>query len=299
MDIKRPVFWHQGLFLQPQHFQLTDQHHQFQLTPYREAGLPHFWGVAQMALQESALADRRFVLASGSFLFPGGEYVEFPGNAIVPPRSFDAEWTEGDKPFAVWLGLRRLSDATPNVAVVKSLAEASSERVRYLTTADADEVADLFHQGPSAQVKRLTCLVRVFFAHEVEGLADYDLIPVALLQRDGGKIVPSRRFVPPCVGAQASPALMDILRELRDSVAGRARTLEEYKVTGAMGKGDFDPAGVLSLLALATLNRYAPLLTHYCEGGAVHPWSVYGTVRQMLGELSTFTARFNMQGEAP
>ncbi len=295
--IKRPVFWHQGLFLQPQHFQLTDQHHQFQFTPYREAGIPHFWGVVDMALQESALADRRIAFSSGKFLFPGGEYVEFPGAAIVPPRSFDKEWTEGDKPFPLWLGLRKLSDVTPNVAVVKSLADPPADQVRYLTTADADEVADFFHKGPAAQVKSLTYMVRIFFANEVEGLADYDLIQVANLVRDGEKIVLSPRFVPPCVTAGASTALMDIVREIRDSVAGRARTLEEYKSPGQAGKSDLDPSTMISLLALSTLNRYAPLLFHMTESGVVHPWNLYGLLRQMIGELSTFSARFTMLGE--
>ena len=53
----RPVFWHQGLFLQPQHFQLADLHQQERLLPFQRYLHPHFWGVARMAMQATALPN--------------------------------------------------------------------------------------------------------------------------------------------------------------------------------------------------------------------------------------------------
>jgi type VI secretion system protein ImpJ len=51
------------------------------------------------------------------------------------------------------------------------------------------------------------------------------------------------------------------------------------------------------LLALRSLNRYVPLLFHSTETRQVHPWSVYGILRQLIGELSSFSASINLLGE--
>jgi type VI secretion system protein ImpJ len=53
------------------------------------------------------------------------------------------------------------------------------------------------------------------------------------------------------------------------------------------------------LLALRSLNRYVPALYHVIEGGQVHPWPVYGALRQLIGELSSFSEGVSVLGESP
>jgi len=52
-------------------------------------------------------------------------------------------------------------------------------------------------------------------------------------------------------------------------------------------------------MALAVLNRYGPLLTHLLETPQVSPWQLYGTLRQLVGELSLFSDVCDMLGETP
>jgi type VI secretion system protein ImpJ len=51
------------------------------------------------------------------------------------------------------------------------------------------------------------------------------------------------------------------------------------------------------LLALRSLNRYIPILFHFTEAQQVHPWAVYGVLRQLIGELSSFSEQVNVMGE--
>jgi type VI secretion system protein ImpJ len=51
------------------------------------------------------------------------------------------------------------------------------------------------------------------------------------------------------------------------------------------------------LLALRSLNRYVPTLHHFTEAQHVQPWIVYGTLRQLIGELSSFSEKVNVIGE--
>ncbi len=298
MDDKQGIYWHQGMFLQPQHFQTADLHHQFQLTPIHEGGLPHFWGVGELDLVPAAVANRSLEVASAKLLFPDRSYVEYPGNCVIKTRSFDTDWVEGDKPFMVYLGIRKFSATEKNVSIVSSLAEAGAAPTRYATLSTPPEMADLYSDGPAAQVRTLLHVVKVFFEGELDKLEDYSLIPIARLVRDGDAVKLSESFIPPCYNLSGSNALLRLIKDIRDELTGRARQLQEYKSPREMQKAEFDASYMVFLLALRSLNRASPYLYHLTETRQVHPWLAYGAMRQLIGELSSFSERFNMLGEA-
>lgn len=298
MDSKKPIFWHQGLFLQPQHFQLSDLYAGFLQRPLSDLGLPHFWGVGALDLSGAAIGNLSVEIATAQLLFHDGTYVEYPGNALIKPRSFKTDWVEGDKPFTVYLGVKKLSQTEPNVSVVKSYDDLSEVTTRFATTADPEEVRDLYQGGAAAMVQTLNYVVKVFWEIELDRLDDYETIPVARLERDGETVKLSGKFIPPCVAVSASGVLMNVVKDIRDEIAGRARQLEEYKSPREAQKAEFDAGHMIYLLALRSLNRYVPLLVHYTETKQVHPWVVYGALRQLVGELSSFSERFNMLGES-
>lgn len=298
MDIKQPIFWHQGLFLQPQHFQLSDMYTRYMHRPIHDFGLPHFWGVGTLDISEPGLASNLADFSAAQLLFRDGTFVEYPGNAIFRSRSFAAAWTQGDKPFNIYVGLKKLNQHESNVTVVRTLDDVGDAATRYVTTSDPEEIRDLYGEGPSANYRGLTHLLRLFWESELDHAADYDTLPIARLERDGDVIKLAERFVPPCLSIASAPSLQRMVRDVRDEIAGRSRQLEEYKSPREMQKAEFDASYMSFLLALRSLNRYVPMLTHYVEARQVHPWVVYGTLRQLVGELSSFSERYNMLGES-
>lgn len=297
MDFFGPVFWHQGLFLQPHHFQLLDRSVRMLFDPFHDYLVPHFWGVGEMEIQHASLGTRSFQLAKGGFLFPDGTYAAFPGNALVEPRHFDDAWVAGGKPFTVFLGLRKWNNIGENVTVVDSLEDVSSVTTRFAVPADAEEWKDIHAGGPPGQVKRLRYVLKIFWETEQELLGDYLLIPIAQLERMGEEIVMSPRFVPPSLTLAASESLLKIAKEIRDQIASRSRQLEEYKRQRGIQTAQFGSRDMVYLLALRSLNRYVPILFHLTETIQVSPWSVYGHLRQLIGELSSFSEKVNVMGE--
>ena len=297
MNEKQGVYWHQGMFLQPQHFQQTDRHHDFQLRALLDAGQPHRWGVGEISINKAAIANRRIEVESARLIFPDRTYVEAPGNTLIRPRTFDADQVVGDQPFTIYLGLRKSSPLQANVTVAADLDAAAAANTRFVTLPDTPEVADSYSSGPTAAVLSLTHVVRIFFASEVAALDDYELIPVARLERDGDGIRLSPTFVAPCYALGASPTLFSMVKEIRDELAGRARQLQEFKSPREMQKAEFDANNMIFLMALRSLNRTTPYLYHLTESPDVHPWQAYGVLRQLVGELSSFSERFNMVGE--
>src|SRR5690349_527155 len=143
MNEKAGIYWQQGMFLQPQHFQQSDLHQQFQRKPTLENGQPHFWGVGELSLSTGAIANLRIEVQSARVLFPDRSYVEYPGNAVMAARAFTADMVEGDKPVTVYLGLRRLHASDANVTTVGELGDAALASTRFATTHAAEEVPDL------------------------------------------------------------------------------------------------------------------------------------------------------------
>ena len=297
MNHYRPLFWHQGLFLQPHHFQLADAHIHSLLTPFHRFMEPYFWGVGDLEISGAALSNRSVEIPKGTFLFPDGTYAALSGNALIEGRSFEEGWIEGDKPLAVFLGIKKWNDAGANVTVLPKLENFSDVTTRFVTTLDPEEFQDLHEGGPPAQVKRLYYLLKIFWGTETAQLGDYLLIPLAQLERYGEEIRLSERFVAPTLTAQGSEILFKIIKEIRDQITSRARQLETYKAQRGIQTAEFGTRDMVYLLALRSLNRYVPLLFHLTESRPIHPWTVYGVLRQLIGELSSFSNSVNVVGE--
>ena len=298
MDIQRPIFWHQGLFLQPQHFQLLDLSFRSLLAPFLNFLKPYFWGIGEIKIQEASLGVRIFSIVKGNFLFQDGTHVVLPDNAIIEGRPFDKAWVEGGKPLSIYIGIKKLNNAGENVTMLDKLESFSGVTTRYVATKDPEEVADLHTCGPKGKVQRLYYVLKVFWETELAQVGDYVLMPVAKLERMGEEIILSKHFVPPCLTITTSEFLLKLIKEIRDQITARCHQLEEYKTQRGIQTAEFGSRDMVYLLALRSLNRYVPLLYHVTESQQVHPWDVYGTLRQLIGELSSFDERVNVLGEA-
>lgn len=294
MRKRKPIYWHQGLFLQPQHLQYGDIHQSQQSAALVALSSPHFWGLVSLALNENALANRQFEVDSGQFLFADGTLVDVPGNAVLPSRSFASDWTDTNRPLRVYVGIRRMNPDGGNATRVANQTAAAAVNARYAVVESDEQVADLYQSGSTAKVDTMTYVLRLFWEDEIAELDDWQTMPLAELTVDGDAVRLSQDYVAPCVHLGASTALVRILKEIRDELVGRARQLEEYKAP-ASGGGDI--RAVRYRMALQTLGRYAPLVYQYLETRTVHPWHVYGTLRQLIGELSVFSDRLDLLGE--
>ena len=297
MNIDQLLYWHQGLFLQPQHFQQNDARIEHRLTRTTELNHPYPWGLISLKINESALVAKQCLLDQLSVRFPEGTLAEYPGNAVLESRTLDLGEFSGGR--TLFVGLRRLLPGDANAQVFETLSDGSRAEARFVVAADPEVIGDRLGNSPEARVRSMSYVLRLFWEDELEHLSAYELLPIARLDLDGDRVRPAQRYVPPSVNLAASPMLLQTLREVRDELVGRARQLSVYKQPGESRRGDLDGAQVNHLMALAVLNRYGPLLTHMLETPQVSPWQLYGTLRQLVGELSLFSDVCDMLGETP
>jgi type VI secretion system protein ImpJ len=73
--------------------------------------------------------------------------------------------------------------------VVPDLNQTGDVITRFAATEDAEEIKDQHGNGPNAQVRHLQLVLKFFWETETEQLGDYELLPLARLERQGDAIV--------------------------------------------------------------------------------------------------------------
>ena len=223
MEPLRPIFWGQGMFLQPQHFQQQDCYHGARLRRYLHWLYPFCWGVRSLSINETALRNFMFEIEQCELVTWDGTIVRFqgealPSNARIVPRSFEGALDPGGRPLNVYLGLKRLQWEEENIYSRSELADNATgvEKHRRFSLQEA-ETPDLFaRDGQHTSLQYLLHEVRLFFEQDAAVHSqDYELVKIAELLREGQGAVLSKRYIPPSLSVYSSPVLAGMLKEIR------------------------------------------------------------------------------------
>lgn len=291
-----PIYWHQGLFLQPQHFQILQTQMEGQLSPLLPRLAPFFWGLVSGGLNPASLAAGRLEISELSLLFPGSSQIlTVPGNAVCAGRSVNAASIPAGGSLRVFAGVRVLRPEEANVTVVPHKADMGSVPTRLVTSSVPDRVADMYAGGPVAEVQRLTHVLHFVFEDELDQVGMMEQLPLARLLRQEDRIVLDTEFTPPCLSLCASPLLSRIFKEIRDWVLGKARQLEGYR---NLSLGTVESSEVtFMLMALRTLSRFTIRMDHMGSAPFLSPWNAYGLLAELAAELSVFSLHTILPGE--
>jgi type VI secretion system protein ImpJ len=276
-----PIAWTEGMFLRPQHLQQQDLYLDSRLTALIRSLDPFHWGVRQFEINPEALSDNRIEVLRLDAVLPGGEVIRFPdGNAVVESRSFEPEVEALD----VYVGMRLLSPTEANASSIEN----GGRDVRYKVKAES--LPDLNRGGSPRSVDVLVSNVRMFLTGEELELESYDAIKLARIEATGDVARPfglSTTYVPPLLGLQAFPPLVEEVAKIVGQVAAKVRVLSGRTTTVAT-------ADLPKMWMRYTLARMTPLLRHHLSTGATGPFTLYSVLIELAGALAAFA-----QEEAP
>ncbi len=289
----RPVFWHEGLFLQPHHFQLQDQFHNQQRWKLAQAVCPYPWGVLQLKINKEGLSVGTFEVTALDMIFPDGTWVNFPQNASLSPLILkEQESEEAISSIPVYIGLPRWSDTKSNVTALGAGGSLNGllpvkASARFQVNDIAEPVRDIFTGIQETQVRFLEYQLRLFSAQELEEAVDYQLVQLALLVPEAEGYRLSDRFIPPVVWTGSSSVLKSLMEEIRDRLTAKGQDLSGYKAT-RLSKGAPGGQDLMLIQALQCVSRHIPIWHHLAESNRIHPFEAYLYLRALVGELSTF-----------
>ncbi len=290
MKGQRPIFWSQGLFLHPQHFQALDAKNHDHIDVLRIYGFPYFWGVRRIVFAGS---DNTHSINIERFeaIFPSGAIVNTPLDTLLPPIALDSEWPLPDKTGTLYVGLA-LNKSSGNNASLQSQAQ----HTRFTYTEKPDSLPDMYSNAAPTPVQRLAYAPMLIRDIDLERHTNFECLPIAQFTRVGENVERNIHFLPPLMCIDAHPYFMQLLQELRDTALSCASRLVGYKSNVAADNPDM--RFMLNFTALGILNRHIPILTHLQAQTNTHPWHVYGQLRILAGELSSFYADMDCLGRS-
>ncbi|MBF0527992.1 MAG: type VI secretion system baseplate subunit TssK [Deltaproteobacteria bacterium] len=295
MNFLRPVYWHEGMLLRPEHFQQQDRYHETLTQILISQVNPYYWGVFDLNLRAEALINQMIEIDSCGVILKDGTTIRYPGNARVENRSFEKHLPATGRPLSVYLGIKGLKPSENNAYDPNSSLK-STEGCRYRLDESAGLTFDLFAAGQSSPIDFLCYDLRVFFNAEKDQAGDYRLIKIAeIIQTEKGPAW-GRKYIPPVPGVNADPILLELLKKVRDITSAKARELAEHKKNHGLQTHELGARDMLPLLYALTINRYVPLLHHMTGKGWVHPMAAHGLLRAMIGELSVFSQSIDYLG---
>lgn len=300
MDVYRPVYWSQGLFLTPQHFQQQDLHFDTRLRQAAAAASPHLWGVRRLRVRDEGLRagvfeilDAEIVTRDGHVVRCGAESAD--GNAVLAPQAFDRLISGDWRRMGVYLMLPRGVSTGSNI--VDDGDEAASRRHRLVEQQRTDVYEPDAHEP--ADVGFVEFAPRLLFDADASFAAQRaagDCVQIAeLVPADkGARLSPA--YVPPSPRIDATPFVPGLLKDLRDLTLDRAEDFARLKrQRGIRGTAD-TLHDVMRTLIHLTLNRQIAQLRTASQRAHLHPEDAYAMLCAMVAELSTFSEEFTVLG---
>jgi type VI secretion system protein ImpJ len=279
------VNWAEGMFLRPQHLQLSSRHISSLIGAVVRGIQPLFWGFSRLEVDVEQLEAFTFALHSCEVVFKDATRGRTPASLEIEPREFKSQLDSSDGRLTVYLGVARLREGERN-STSQGDDEGPSD-IRY-----AIRTLDVFDENLGGEPRALEVrkLRGRFFLGD-ENREGYECLPVSVIQRAGaGSNAPSldEEFVPPVIDIAA----WEPLRKSCESVLHRIEAKHRFlRAEVAEGRIDLDVAGAdvwQPVFKLQIVGAFLQVLRQLVKTPGLHPFQLYLEFARLAGELSIF-----------
>lgn len=279
------VYWSEGMFLRPQHFQMFSRQLGGMVATLWRRTQPFLWGFSDLEVAEDALEAFSFRLRRCEAVLRDGTWVQLPANLRVDPRDFKEALNASDGRLPVYLAIPVLRDGEPNTASPEGGADGADRRYRVEPVDASDE--NLGGVARPIEIRKLNA--RFLFGNESrEG---YETLPVAVVQRAGyGSNAPvlSAEFIPPLLHVSAWPALARIGEGVLHRVEAKHRFLRAEVAEGRLVLDSEGTGGWQPVFKLQVVGSFLQVLRQLAGSPGIHPFHLYVELARLAGELSIF-----------
>ena len=281
------VFWGEGLFLRPQHFQRQDAYHEARLQEFATTIHPYAWGVRQARFDVQALASGTLRAQQLSAIFPDGEIYSAPGDDELPEALALGKLPAGVQSTTIHLALPLLRDHGGNCGIDAD----GNGATRYLQATRA--TADLYTDAGEAELGYLRKTVRLLTDDEPRD--PYVSVPVARVRRTStGGFEFDDGFLAPSLSLAAAPQLQAELRRLLDNLQAKTDALYGLHREPSQSVIEFRSGDIASFWLLHTANAAFAALSHLFRHPGLHPERLHQELLRLAGGLLTFSKSYTL-----
>lgn len=280
-----PVFWSEGMFLRPHHFQAAERNREETLTQEIRRIQPFFWGVMALDIAADQLENFTLEVRELEIKMKDGAALSLTSNLRLSQRTFKTELDQASGRMEVWLGIPVWREAEPNTLF-------PGEKPKGLDRRFSVEPAEVLDENTGANAQPLDTRRingRLFFGSE--NREGYECLPLAIVERSGqGKNYPvlSRDFIPPVTEIGASSTLQTLCESVTNRLEAKHRLILSEVTSGRMNLEAEGAAAWRLVMKLQTLGSFTFLLQQLTRLPRIHPFAVYSEFCRLVGELAIF-----------
>ncbi len=277
-----PVYWHEGMFLRPHHFQASDRFWTDYTRQSSRWDQPYNWGLRRIDIDRNALKNYRFVVPSLQARMRDGAIVRVPQDCNLAEIDLHTAFDQQDQ-VEVMLAVPTLEVGRVNVGG----ANEDDKRFRVETDARVPDENDGKNERP-LQFRRMN-LTLLLTGQDTAG---YETLPIAMLTRSTqGDTAPilNRSFIPPVLASEAWPELRnDILQPIYYKIGSLVRDLGGTVRDREISFQDTDPEARMMFEQVRILNEAAAATRILARTDGLHPLIPFNELCRLIGQLAIF-----------
>lgn len=286
MEISNRAIWHEGMCLQPHHFQQQDRYFEKLIYYHSQLHSQSLWGFSRLELDESLLSVGKIGIAKAEGLFQDGAYFNMPAGDDLP-KALDLPEGLRDCLLYLVLDARQASVAeTGNDSFHRAYRYHMVQREVFDSASDQPTATDITVGSLAARI-----------VTEQEDLSGCHCLPIARISevRANHHITFDKSFIPPWLNVHQCQALSNFVKEVQTLLTHRSDMLAN-RLTDTQQAGTSE---IVDLMLLQLNNKYEPIFYDLMHRQSLHPETLYRLLLQMMGEMATFTKNQRRPIEPP
>jgi type VI secretion system protein ImpJ len=283
MNIQNEIYWHEGLFMQPHHFQILNREIVNGFIQQRKNVFEHHYGFIKSEINTDRLENENIVEFSDlRVLMPSGVYIDINNNTQLQPYAINEENKE-KADITLFLGIPFLSNQTENI---NELDEINPQKRKRLYNIDKITRSDE-NTGDNPQEILVRKINAKIFTEDDE-MDGYETVPLLRLKHLPDVVnnyIPDSNFIPPCFKITGSNYLYNLIDSCISSLLKHSRIYRKE----VQDYCEFKSGSVKlqkPMLKLSILIPRAIELNQMLKNSVPTPFDIYIRLRKLIAELS-------------
>lgn len=277
----RPIHWHEGMFLRPQHFQVADRNARESLRDSEDWFHPFNWGVRSVEFDREAFGNYSAVLRSCEARFKDGTKISIPADGTVDPVEL-RNALAGSGSVMLYLAVPTLQAGRANVEETPT-----ANGPRYWV--DELEITD--ENTGSEEQALLVRRTRARLLLSTQDHTGYEILPLARVERSAQLEAPPQLdidYVPPLLVLDAWTPLWQMIQSLYHQIGAKVDQLSAQIVDRSISFDSQVPGDAERLLKLATLNGALSAFESIVFIRGLTPLFLFHELSRLVGQLAIF-----------
>ncbi len=273
------VLWKEGMFLEPQHFQISDLLLEGRVSNRIVELQPYSFGFSLIEIDHKLLENDIFSIKRCKGIFPDGTWFNhISENDSILRKNFSGFCSPETQRLDVFLTLADRKNFEVYSSVPKRY------RSRYFS------ISDEFSDSGIKEIEFGIPDYQITFGNEaMDGCTS---LKIAVLQRSrNGKMEIDNTFIPALLSIGASGYLLELVSSVLEVLIANVNQLSMLRKETSNGISSFSSSDENSFRLMYALCSGIPLLNQYFQSRCVHPFTLFSHLLFILGSLKAFDSK--------